>query len=241
MVAVDKLAPNPNQPRTEFGDLTELIESIREKGVLEPLLVRPSDVGGRYMIIAGERRYRASLEVGLAEVPCIELDVDDKAVAEISLIENLQRKDLTPFEEADGLQALADRFGYTHEDIAKRIGKSRSSITETISLAAMPAEVRETCRHADIRAKSTLLEIIRQPSVEEMMELAQKIGRVGLTRDEARQERKGAVGKPKTSAYEYVSGDRGFTVSVKFTRASPSQFEIEAALREAIESLAEAD
>src|SRR5262249_47477165 len=168
MVAIDKLAPNPNQARTEFGDLTELTESIKEKGVLEPLLVRPSDVGGRYMIIAGERRYRASIEAGLAGGPCIELNGDDKAVAEISLIENLQRKDLTPFEEADGLQALAERFGYTHEDIAKRIGKSRSSISEALSLATMPPEVREECRRAEIRSKTTLLEIGRQPTVEEM-------------------------------------------------------------------------
>ena len=209
--------------------------------MLEPLLVRPSDVGGRYMIIAGERRYRASLEAGLTEVPCIELDVDDKAVAEISLIENLQRKDLTPFEEADGLQALADRFGYTHEDIAKKIGKSRSSITETISLAGMPAEVREECRRADIRAKSTLLEIVRQPSVEEMIGLAQKISHVGLTRDEARQERKGEGRSPKMSAFHYQSADRAFSVMVKFKRTRPSQADIEAALREALENVEVAD
>jgi ParB family chromosome partitioning protein len=239
MVAIDKLAPNPNQPRTEFGDLSELVESIREKGVLEPLLVRPSDVGGRYMIIAGERRYRASQEAGLTEVPCIELNVDDKAVAEISLIENLQRKDLTPFEEADGLQALADRFGYKHEDIAKRIGKSRSSITETISLSAMPAEIRDLCRRADIRAKSTLLEIVRQPSVEEMTSLAQKISKTGLTRDEARQERKGAAARPRGGAYQYTSSDGGFSVSVKFNQLKPGQADIKAALREALEDLTE--
>src|SRR6266496_5862027 len=97
MIPIDKLAPNPLQPRVEIGDLSELVVSIEEKGVLEPLLVRPSDVGGRFMIISGERRYRASLEVGLTELPCIEMDVDDRAVAEISLIENLQRKDLTPW------------------------------------------------------------------------------------------------------------------------------------------------
>jgi len=242
MVPIDKLAPNPNQPRTEFGDLSELIESVKEKGVLEPLLVRPSDVGGRYMIIAGERRYRASLEAGLAEVPCIELDVDDKEVAEISLIENLQRKDLTPFEEADGLQALADRFGYRHEDIAKRIGKSRSSITETISLAAMPTDVRDACRRADIRAKSTLLEIVRQPSVEEMMSLAQKISNTGLTRDGARQERKGAgAGKPKSNAFSYVSPEGGFTVLVKFKSQNPDRSQIEGALREVLEGFTSED
>jgi len=238
MVAIDKLAPNPNQARTEFGDLTELIESIKEKGVLEPLLVRPSDVGGRYMIIAGERRYRASIEAGLAEVPCIELNVDDKAVAEISLIENLQRKDLTPFEEADGLQALAERFGYTHEDIAKRIGKSRSSITEALSLATMPPEVREECRRADIQSKSTLLEIGRQPTIEEMIDLAKKISSTGLTRDEARLERRGPTGKPNSNGYRYVSREGDFSVSVKFKRREAGDADIEAALREALKDLA---
>lgn len=238
MVAIDKLAPNPNQPRTEFGDLSELIESIKEKGVLEPLLVRPSDVGGRYMIIAGERRYRASMEAGLTEVPCIELDVDDKAVAEISLIENLQRKDLTPFEEADGLQALNSRFGYTHEDIAKRIGKSRSSITEIISLSTMPPEVRDECRRADIGAKSVLLQIVRQPSVEEMIDLARKIGNTGLTRDEARQERKGSPLKLKASQYAYSARDGSFSVAVKFKGRDPQKSDIEAALREALADLA---
>ncbi|HWP42650.1 MAG TPA: ParB/RepB/Spo0J family partition protein, partial [Blastocatellia bacterium] len=175
MIPIDKLAPNPNQPRVEIGDLAELIASIREKGVLEPLLVRPSDVGGRFMIISGERRYRASLEVGLTELPCIEMDVDDRAVAEISLIENLQRKDLTPFEEADGLQALAERFGYTHEEIARKIGKSRTSITEALSLAAIPPEIREACRRADITSKSMLLQVVRQPSVDDMRRFVDRI------------------------------------------------------------------
>ncbi|HEY7910958.1 MAG TPA: ParB/RepB/Spo0J family partition protein, partial [Blastocatellia bacterium] len=162
MIPIEKLAPNPGQPRVEIGDLSDLIASIREKGVLEPILVRPSDVGGRFMIISGERRYRASLEVGLKEMPCIEMDVDDRAVAEISLIENLQRKDLTPFEEADGLQALAQRFGYTHEEIAKKIGKSRTSITESLSLTNIPPAVRDLCRRADIASKSMLLQVVRQ-------------------------------------------------------------------------------
>src|SRR5262245_38963653 len=83
MIAIDRLEPNPNQPRIEIGELDELIASIKEKGVLEPLLVRPSMVGGRYMIISGERRYRAAREAGLREVPCIEMNVDDRAVAEI--------------------------------------------------------------------------------------------------------------------------------------------------------------
>src|SRR5262249_4459245 len=142
MISIERLEPNPQQPRVEIGDLGELVASVRERGILEPLLVRPSDVGGRFMIISGERRYRAAREAGLREIPCIEMDVDDRAVAEIALIENLQRKDLTPFEEADGLRMLVDRFGYTHEEIARKIGKARSSITEALAIGAIPPDIR---------------------------------------------------------------------------------------------------
>jgi len=145
---------------------------------------------------------------------------------------------LTPFEEADGLQALAERFGYTHEDIAKRIGKSRSSISEALSLATMPPEVREECRRAEIRSKTTLLEIGRQPTVEEMIELAKKISSTGLTRDEARLERKGPTGKPNSNGYRYVSREGDFSVSVKFKRQEAGDADIEAALREALKNLA---
>src|SRR5713101_9255303 len=150
MIAIDKLDPNPDQPRTEIGDLTELTASIREKGVLEPLLVKPSRLTGRWMIIAGERRWRASREAGLREVPCIEMEVDDRGVAEIALIENMQRKDLTIWEEADGLSALCERFGYTHEEVARKVGKSRSTVTEAVSIAGIPADVRDLCRQADV-------------------------------------------------------------------------------------------
>jgi len=240
MIPIDKLAPNPAQPRTDFSNLDELVESIKEKGVLEPLLVRPSDVGGRFMIIAGERRYRASIEAGLTEVPCIELDVDDKAVAEISLIENLQRKDLTAFEEADGLLALAERFGYTHEDIAKKIGKSRTSITETLSLAAMPHEVRELCRRADITAKSMLLQIVRQPTDDEMAALVAKIRETGLTRDGARQSRKGRESSGKNAqgfVFTHSPKGLGYSVQVKFRKAQPENHEIRAALENALARL----
>src|SRR6266498_2072727 len=127
MIGLDKIDPNPEQPRVDFGDLTELTASIAEKGVLEPLLVKPSRLTGRWMIIAGERRYRAARAAGLTEVPCVEMDIDAGGVAEIALIENMQRKDLTVWEEADGLLALCDRFGYTHEEVARKVGKSRST------------------------------------------------------------------------------------------------------------------
>ncbi|MCI0487494.1 MAG: ParB/RepB/Spo0J family partition protein [Blastocatellia bacterium] len=238
MIPIDKLAPNPNQPRIEVGDLSELIASIKEKGVLEPLLVRPSDVG-RFMIISGERRYRASLEAGLTELPCIEMDVDDRAVAEISLIENLQRKDLTPFEEAEGLQALADKFGYTHEEIARKVGKSRSSVTEALSLASIPSDVRELCRRADITSKSLLLQVVRQPSVDEMRRFVSTIRESGLTRDEARKVRQGKVKRARNFEYKYMPKNKSYSITIKFRKSQVGNDEVRAALKEALESLGE--
>ena len=234
MIPIDKLAPNPLQPRVEIGDLSELVLSIEEKGVLEPLLVRPSDVGGRFMIISGERRYRASLEVGLTELPCIEMDVDDRAVAEISLIENLQRKDLTAFEEADGLVALAKRFGYKHEEIARKLGKARTSVTETISIAGIPPDVRELCRRADIASKSMLLQIARQPTDDEMRELVVKIGTTGLTRDQARDLRQGKPRKPGNYTYEYIDPNKRWSLLVKFHTPDATNEEIKSALKTAL-------
>jgi ParB family chromosome partitioning protein len=241
MIPIDKLAHNPNQPRIGIGDLAELIASIREVGVLEPLLVRPSDVGGRFMIISGERRYRASLEVGLTELPCIEMDVDDRAVAEISLIENLQRKDLTPFEEADGLQALAEKFGYTHEEIARKIGKSRTSITESLSLSAIPQEIRDICRRADISSKSMLLQVVRQPSVEEMGRFVEKIKESGLTRDEARRVRQGKAKKGKGYTFRYTAKNQSYSLTMKFRKSQAGRDEIESALRDVLDHLADLD
>lgn len=161
VIEINRIAPNPEQPRVEFGDLTELTESIREKGVLEPLLVRPNK-DGTYMIIAGERRWRSSQLAGLTEVPCIEIDLDEQGVAEIALIENLQRKDLTVWEEADGLAALSSKFGYTHDEIAKKISKSRSTVTELMTVAGLPQHIRERCRELNIGSKASLLEVARQ-------------------------------------------------------------------------------
>jgi len=204
--------------------------------VLEPILVRPSDVGGRFMIISGERRFRASLEVGLTELPCIEMDVDDRAVAEISLIENLQRKDLTAFEEADGLLALAKRFGYKHDEIAQKLGKSRPSVTETISIANIPSDVRDLCRRADISTKSTLLQVARQPTDEEMREFVLKIGAAGMTRDQARDVRQG---KPQLRNFTYQHSDPNneWSLTIKFRHPETTSDELKKALRETLESI----
>src|SRR5436190_12743265 len=173
MVAIDDLDPNPNQPRQVMGDLSELIASIAEKGVIEPLVVRQR--GERFQIVAGERRYQAAVQVGLRELPVVIRDVDDTEVIELALIENLQRKDLTPFEEAEALHGLAERCGYTHEDLARRLGKSRTAITESLSLHGIPEEVRNLCRLADISSKSLLLQVVRQDTAEKMTALVEKI------------------------------------------------------------------
>jgi ParB family transcriptional regulator, chromosome partitioning protein len=237
MIALDRLEPNPNQPRIEIGDLDELVASIKEKGILEPLLVRPSQVGGRYMIISGERRYRAAREAGLREVPCIEMEVDDRAVAEIALIENLQRKDLTPFEEAGGLLLLVERFGYTHEDIARKIGKARTTVTEALTIAAMPAEVKEQCQRAEISSKTLLLEIARQPDHEAMMEFVGRVVKQGMTRDEARKARKNKGERPQPYVYHYAAPGRDYTLDIKFRRTAVSRGELIDVIEELLNEL----
>src|ERR1700704_6406270 len=131
MIPIELIEPNAEQPRTQLGNIEELAASIKEKGVLEPILVRNAGPN-RYQIISGERRFRAASLAGLDEIPAIELDVDDKEQVEIALIENIQRKDLTPFEEAVGFLVLQQKFGYTHERISQVIGKSRTTVTETM-------------------------------------------------------------------------------------------------------------
>jgi ParB family chromosome partitioning protein len=242
MISVDKLDPNPEQPRVEFGDLSELTASIAEKGVLEPLLVKPLRLTGRWLIIAGERRWRAAQKAGLKEVPCVEMEVDEGAVAEIALIENMQRKDLTVWEEADGLSSLCDRFGYTHEEVARKVGKSRSTVTEALSIAAIPKDVREICAKADISAKSVLLQILRQPDDESMRRFAKQIASRGLNRNDAREVRKQEMGprivadsKPYT--FKYASPGKDFNLEIRFRRSKVEANEIAAALRAAADVL----
>lgn len=236
MIPLDKLDPNPEQPRVDFGDLTELTASIAEKGVLEPLLVKPNRLTGRWMIIAGERRFRSAQKAGLKEVPCVEMEVDDGTIAEIALIENMQRKDLTVWEEADGLLSLCERFGYTHDDVARKVGKSRTTVTEAMAIARIPDDVREICRQADINAKSSLLQIVRQPDDESMMGLAKQIAAKGLNRNDAREVRRQEMGprvvpdsKPYT--FKYASPDKDFNLEIKFRASQVADSDVALILR----------
>ena len=250
LIGIDQLDPNPEQPRVEIGDLSELISSVSERGVLEPLLVKPSAIKGRWMIIAGERRWRAATAAGLREVPCIEMDVDDEVVAEIALIENMQRKDLTPWEEADGLASLCHRFGYTHEDVARKIGKSRSSVTEALALATIPEDIREECRRADISVKSMLLQVVRQPDEASMRQLIKDIAGKGLKRDDVRAARRlrsseenegvganSTSGAQKPFVFRYELPEVNAKLELRFDKSSPSKEEIVSALRVVLEAL----
>ncbi len=253
IIPISRIEPNPNQPRVEIGDLTELAGSIKQKGVLEPLLVKPKG-DGTWMIIAGERRWRASNLAGLREVPCIELDVDDKTIAEIALIENLQRKDLNVWEEADGLAALSSLYSYTHEEIAAKIGKSRTTVTEFFAIAGLPAAIREKCRAADLNAKSTLLEVARQFDEPAMHEFLDRIKQPGLNRREIRQTARRHRTAPTAETapikgisrekeegggiFQYTSAKNNFSLEICFT--DPSKYDkrdLLKALKEAFDAV----
>jgi ParB family chromosome partitioning protein len=236
LIPIDLIDPNPNQPRQVMGDLSELMASIAEQGILEPLVVRQR--GTRFQIVAGERRYQAAVQVGLRELPVVIRDVDETEMLELALIENLQRKDLTPFEEAEALHGLAERCGYTHEDLARRLGKSRTSVTESLTLNGMPEDVRNLCRLADISSKSLLLQVVRQDTPQKMTALIERIASQGGT---TRQQLRDAIAKPKAGRpkhyiFAYRPASKAFNLKLSFAKARATREDIvealEAILRE---------
>ncbi len=238
MVPIDQVDPNPDQPRQVMGDLSELMASIAEKGIIEPLIVRQRR--GRFQIVAGERRYQAATQVGVAEVPVVIRDVDDAELLEIALVENLQRKDLSPFEEAEALNTLVKEHGLKHEDLAKRLGKSRTSVTESLSLHAMPDDVRELCRLADITSKSLLLQVVRQGNKEKMVALVEQLTRGGgsTTREQARAAAaKPKAGRPRAYIFKYAAPTKNFNLSLKFRKSRVDREEVIHALTQIIEEL----
>ena len=239
MIYIDSIDPNPRQARNELGNIDELMLSIKERGVLEPILVRPK--AGRYEIIAGERRYVASKRAGLKEMPCIEMIVEDNEAMEIALIENLQRKDLDVFEEADGLKALSDVYGYNHGEIAKKIGKARSTITEIINICKIPKEIREFCIKNCIFSRSTLIEIAKQKSVENMKRLVSMIKSRELSREDTRdlsKDLKGIQKKQKYFVYNFKPKEKDYyRLRIEFKQETVSKEEIIEILKEVIKKL----
>ena len=237
-ISIEEIETNPAQPRTSVGDLRELVRSIEAKGVLEPLLVRQIP-GGRFRIIAGERRFRAAMEAGLAEVPCIEMDVSESEVLEIALIENLHRKDLHPFEEAEGFSGLAERHGYTQQQVADAIGRSRVSVTEAISLLDIPEDLREECRRADIDSKSVLLAIARIKDPAKMREAIAR-AKSGSTRDDLRAQKKEDEPdsrRPRRFAFVYKPKGAPFKLALSFAKSRVEKSELVQVLKDVIKHL----
>lgn len=182
LLRIIDLSPNPNQPRREFEEesLEELTESIRRNGVLQPILVRRAETDpGQYVIIAGERRWRAARAAGLDRIPAVISEADEAKSAELALVENLQREDLNPVEEAKGFQALADQYGLKQEEIAERVGRSRPAVANALRLLSLEGEVLEMLASGAITAGHARALIPLSPA--EQVTLAERTASEGLS------------------------------------------------------------
>jgi len=198
-VPIESVHPNPDQPRRDFdrGELEDLANSIRSRGILQPLLVRAAGDAGQYQIVAGERRWRAAQLAQLHEVPVIVRDYNDEEVLEIAIIENVQRADLNPVEEAAGYRQLIERFGHTQEQLAKALSKSRSHIANQIRLLALPEPVLDMLRRGELSAGHARA-IITAP---DPVRLAREIVKRGLSvRQAEKLARPAAAPKPGAAA-----------------------------------------
>jgi ParB family chromosome partitioning protein len=237
MLPLSLIEANPEQPRLNMGNIEELAASIREKGVLEPILVR-NIAPSRYQIISGERRFRAAQEAGLDEIPAIEIDADDRESLEIALVENIQRKDLAPFEESEGLLILQEKFGYTHEKIAKVLGKSRSTITESLLLNEIPDRIRALCREKGVSSKSLLVQIARAEDDEAMENLVLRIAAGSIDREElrkeTRQQEQPKRGRPRNFTFSIKDRALPFSLNLSFKKPDVEKREVVDALKELV-------
>lgn len=194
MLKISEIEPNRSQPRKDFDEnsLSDLAQSISQHGLLQPLLVRPLPIGG-YQIVAGERRYRACRMAGLTEVPVTIRELSDTETMELALIENLQREDLSPIEEALGYKALIDEHGFSQEEVATSVGKSRPAIANSLRILKLPDSVLEYVKQDKISAGHARA-LLMLDSEEDMLELAELIHKKDLS---VRQAEKLAKKKPE--------------------------------------------
>lgn len=180
-IPISKVEANQHQPRKHFDEvaLQELVESIKEHGIISPIVVRRLD-SGYYQIIAGERRWRAARQAGLREVPCRILEADDQTVAELALIENLQREDLNPLEEAEGYRVLLEDFGLTQEEAAQRVGKARPTVANALRLLGLGKEVKEFLEQGVLSAGHARA-LLKLKLPDQQLALAQKVVQDGLS------------------------------------------------------------
>ncbi len=235
-IPIDLITPNPEQPRKHFDTkaLEELGESIKAKGLLQPIIV--ARAGDSYLLVAGERRYRASKLVGLTKLPCM-VRSDDPL--EIAIIENLQREDLNPVEEAEGLQALANKFKYTQEQLAGVVGKSRPTVTEILSINRLPKPIRDECRTSDIATKSLLLQLVRLPDQATIERTWDQVKKDGGTVKSVRLIRKPEPEEKQPSRFKhlYSDPDNRYRVSVVFERKDASKADVREALKAALRAV----
>lgn len=238
LLPIDRLEPNPDQPRKHFDQdaLDDLTASIKDRGVLQPVIARKKPSGNGFFLIAGERRWRASRAAGLTKIPALIRQNDDPA--ELALMENLQREDLAPLEEAEALLRLKDARGFTDEQLGAVIGKSRSTVTELLSLTNLPEHIKAECRTSDILSKSQLLTLVRAGDASAVASLWTSI-RSGTPPSvtELRSRNRASKGRPDHYRFVHLSSDRRFRVTVSFSKTAVDPSEVEDALREALETL----
>jgi ParB family chromosome partitioning protein len=212
-VARERIVPSPLQPRKTFQAeaLQELVDSIREKGVIQPLIVR--EVAGKFELIAGERRWRAAAAAGVAELPVIVRDASDRDVLELALVENLQRADLNPVEEAEAYARLLRDFNLTQEDVAKRVGKGRVAVANAVRLLGLPPQVLAWVRSLDLAVGHAKV-LLGLPTADEQLAAAERIRRENLTVRGA--ERLVATMREPSRAPRAQSGKSGKSVAPVF-------------------------
>ncbi|MES2459250.1 MAG: ParB/RepB/Spo0J family partition protein [Armatimonadota bacterium] len=246
-IPLSQIEPDPNQPRRDLGDLSELSASIRELGIIQPVIV--SIIGyERYRIVAGERRFTAAGLAGLSKIPAIVRTAEEHQRLEIQLVENLHRKDLNPFEEAESYRRLIVEFNLTHEQLGKRLGKSQGSVTEILNILTLPEQIHKEARESEgaggRMSKSLLQEIARRPSTDQLR-LWDAAKRGELTVRKVRAEREAAAAKPTGSVpsprlgrpapyrHQIALPQKNASITIEFMDARPSQQDIIRALEEA--------
>lgn len=243
-IPVDKMMANTLQPRKDMGDLKDLSDSIKEKGILEPILVRPKN--GQFEIIAGERRYRAAKAAGLKEVPCIEYNIPDNEAMEIAIVENIQRKDLNIFEQAFSLKSLSEIYGYVHQEIARKIGKSRVTVSELLRITDLPTDVVQRCLDMGINSKTFILELVKLKNKKEMMEVLDNFSDRPFSRDILKIHRKTkeldkktqkGIDQIKPFKFKFSSEDKSVNIKFDINRPGMNRDKLITILENLIENI----
>jgi len=239
-IPIGLIQPNPDQPRQHFDDasLDDLTASVKEKGVLQPILVRKDPAGNGFILIAGERRWRAAKAGGLKQIPALMRHADD--AAEVALIENVQRQNLNPIEEAEALARLKAAKSFTDQQLARIIGKSRASVTEILTLNQLPDAIKAECRTSDTWTKSQLLTLLRAGSETRVLILWQAMhsGAARTVRDLRARTAAKTTGRPRHYRFLHRPKDRPYQVRVSFSKAKASRSEVTEALKDALKHVA---